>query len=91
MKESQDRQDQCISKNISLKGLVGALDYRQRKNWPSLGKALEGRNRKQRAIEVDFKIEVGFILDKTTREKEMCSNKTGLRDDPGSYRRGQKN
>lgn len=38
-----------------------------------------------------LRMENGFILDKTARRKQMDNNKTGLRDDPGNYRRGQKN
>lgn len=33
-------------------------------------------------------MEIGFILEKSTKGKQMNNNKTGLRDDPGQ---GQKN
>lgn len=36
-------------------------------------------------------MEIGFILEKPTKGKQMNNNKTGLRDDPGSYRQGRKN
>lgn len=39
---------------------------------------------------MDLKMEIGFILEKSTKGKQMNNNKTGLRDDPGSSRRGQK-
>lgn len=38
---------------------------------------------------MDLKMEIGFILEKSTKGKQM-NNKTGLRGDPGSYRRGRK-
>lgn len=67
-----------------------ALDYREivAFAWQSTQRQ---KNRKWGAREVDLKMETGFILEKSTKGKQMNHNKTGLRGDPGSYRRGPKN